>query len=58
MSVEEARKLLEETQVFDYLQGRVLKINLSGTILNTWLYNRDNGDNAAETVISQCKNIK
>lgn len=27
---------------FDYLKGRVLKIDLSGPVLNTYLYDRDN----------------
>jgi len=33
---------------FDYLKGRVMKVDLSKDDLDTRLYNRDNGDNAAE----------
>lgn len=32
---------------FDYLKGRVMKVDLSGDDLNTTLYNRDNGEGAA-----------
>jgi hypothetical protein len=32
---------------FDYLHGRVLKINLGKDILHTHLYDRDNGPGAA-----------
>ncbi len=36
---------------FDYLQGRVMKINLGKNDVDTGLYNRDNGPGAAEKVI-------
>jgi len=36
---------------FDYLKGRVMKVDLSKDELNTALYNRDNGPNAAEDAI-------
>ena len=48
MTLEEADDLLSKTTRFDYLKGRVMKINLSGDTLNTALYNRDNGVYAAE----------
>ncbi|MDD4476620.1 MAG: hypothetical protein PHY40_00480 [Patescibacteria group bacterium] len=52
MTEEEAQALLDSGQTyFDYLKGRVMKIDLSGDELETWLYNRDNGENAAETVL-------
>ena len=53
MSVEEARILLERTSYFDYIKGRVIKVDLSGNELETWLYDRDNGDGAAARVLSQ-----
>lgn len=37
---------------FDYLKGRVMKIDIGGNELNTWGYNRDNGENAAEDIIN------
>lgn len=53
MTKEEAQKLLDgnPNQYFDYLGGRVLKIDLSKDELDTWLYNRDNGQDAAEKAI-------
>lgn len=47
MTTEEANKLLEQTTDFDYLYGKVMKINLSSDELNPWLYDRDNGQGAA-----------
>lgn len=54
MTLEQAEKLLEESndKYFDYIQGRVLKVRIKNE-LDTWLYNRDNGDNAAENVINK-----
>jgi len=53
MTVEQAREELanNERQYFDYLHGRVMKISLRGDELNTALYNRDNGQGAAEAII-------
>jgi hypothetical protein len=56
MTVEEAAEILECHLSFDYLKGRVMKINLYGTSFNSHLYNRDNGENAAENVILKLKN--
>jgi hypothetical protein len=53
MTEEEAQGLLGKFQYFDYLEGRVLKIDLSGEVLETRLYNRDNGEGAAERIIAQ-----
>lgn len=58
MTIEEARELLEQTTCFDYLAGRVMKINLEGSIIRTHGYNMDNGKGAAERAISQCHNIQ
>lgn len=50
MTEAEAQALLDEGQTyFDYLKGRVMKVDLSGDELTrTDLYNRDNGPGAAE----------
>lgn len=55
MTTEEAEYILSESKdkYFDYLQGRVMKISLEKDEVYTWLYNRDNGDGAAEKVISR-----
>jgi len=53
MTQDEAQKLLDKGQTyFDYHNGRVMKIDLSENDLRTDLYNRDNGNNAAEDIIN------
>ena len=51
MSTEEAGRLLKEVTCFDYLKGRVMKVNLSGEELNPRGYDRDNGEGAAYRAI-------
>lgn len=52
MSVEQAQAILDGGQTyFDYLEGRVMKVDLSGDSFETYLYDRDNGEGAAFTVI-------
>jgi len=72
MTVEEARKQLEEgydhrkqfgefgskPMFFDYLNGRVMKVNLNGDKMDTWGYNRDNGEGVAEKIITSLRNEK
>lgn len=57
MSIPEAEQILQESRdkYFDYLFGRVMKISLAGDEVDTRLYNRDNGPEAAERVISRLK---
>ncbi len=58
MTKEEAKELLEdgrERKYFDYLKGRVMKIDLTGEQLDPCLYDRDNGQGAAERAISTIK---
>lgn len=53
MTREEAQSLLDAGQTdFDYLKGRVMKVDLSGNELSPWGYDRDNGEGAAERAIS------
>lgn len=40
---------------FDYVKGRPLKIDLSGDEMDTYLYNRDQGDGAAERIVSELR---
>lgn len=40
---------------FDYLRGRVMKIALDSDRLDTRLYNRDNGPDAAEQAIAHLR---
>ena len=59
MTVEQAREILATGQTyFDYVKGRVMKINLSEGVLDTQLYNRDNGLNAAENAIALSRLVK
>lgn len=56
MTVERARAVLGEHGLnFDYLEGRVMKVKLGRRKLETQLYNRDNGEGAAERVIAQVR---
>lgn len=40
---------------FDYLNGRVMKVDLSGDTFNPAMYDRDNGAGAAQRVIDQLR---
>ncbi len=51
MPVEEARSLLEERTYFDYVEGRVMKVDLSEAEFSQELYDRDNGQGAAENAL-------
>ena len=52
MTVDEAQELLDDGQeYFDYLHGKVMKIDLSGDELNPALYDRDNGQGAAAAAV-------
>lgn len=52
MTEADAAKVLEENgPFFDYLRGRVMKIALDGDELETRLYDRDNGQGAAERAV-------
>lgn len=53
MTESEAEELLKQQQSFDYLKGRVMKVNLSKDMLKTGLYNRDNGFESAENTLSK-----
>ena len=70
MSVEEAAAELDrqeswlaergganDSPYFDYLQGRVMKIEIpkDGKELNTWGYDRDNGEGAVAKVIAELR---
>ncbi len=52
MPAAEARSLIESYTYFDYLQGRVMKVDLSGDSFDPWGYDRDNGQGAAERTIN------
>lgn len=51
LDIKEARKVLKEYTYFDYFNGRVMKVDLSGDEFNEDLYDRDNGKGAAYMAI-------
>ena len=55
MTTEDAEELLRERTYFDYLRGRVMKIDLSTDELRPGLYDRDNGEGAAAAAIAGIK---
>lgn len=57
MSESEAEDILSKNPraYFDYVKGRVMKVDLSGDQLNPRLYDRDNGHGAAASIIAGIK---
>jgi len=56
MTEETGRELLKGQTYFDYLMGRVMKVDLSSEKeFDEWLYDRDNGRGAAQLVIEQLR---
>ena len=58
MTVDDAQKIIDTSSdnggdlYFDYLHGRVMKIDLAGDQLDPFLYDRDNGGGAAARAIA------
>jgi hypothetical protein len=55
MTPAQAEAILQRQTDFDYLKGRVMKVNLSGDEFDPWLYDRDNGQGAAERAIASIR---
>ena len=56
MTEQEATELMEaQSGRFDYVKGRVLKVNLSSDTLSPYLYDRDNGDGACARIVAVVK---
>lgn len=51
MTEGEAEELLKQESYFDYIKGRVMKVDLSTDEFDPFLYDRDNGEGAAEEAI-------
>ena len=52
MTREQAQEILDQGDAhFDYLQGRVMKVNLSGDEFEEWGFDRDNGQGSAERAV-------
>jgi hypothetical protein len=54
-SIIDARIAARAGLYFDYLYGRVLKVRIDGDEIETRLYDRDNGEGAAERAIATLK---
>ena len=58
MTVAKAQSILDTGQTyFDYLKGRVMKVEIGEKTLNPNLYDRDNGEGAAAHALKQIKTI-
>lgn len=55
VTVQHCRELLKHGTYFDYLYGRVLKVDLSGDEFDERLYERDNGRDSAARAIAFLK---
>jgi hypothetical protein len=55
LTYEEASGLLSQATYFDYLRGRVMKVDLSGDVLRTGLFDRDNGEGAAARAVDAAR---
>ena len=54
MTDQEAREVIAQRKgnlYFDYFKGRAMKIDVGKEVLDTRLYNRDNGQGAAEEAV-------
>ena len=66
MNLDDARQVLTANAksnsiapfYFDYLRGRVMKVNFEGNMLNEQLYDRDNGIGTASNALSSLKGRK
>lgn len=61
ITIDQAKELLERVKpfkgerYFDYVNGRVMKISIGGKVINTWGYDRDNGEDAVRSVITEIR---
>lgn len=55
MDVHVAVELLENTERFDYLYGRVMKVDLSSDVVYVVNYDRDNGQGAAAEAVASVR---
>lgn len=52
---EEEIKAAQPELYFDYLHGRVMKVQLSGDTLSPWGFDRDNHEGAAAEVVAEIR---
>ena len=53
LTIDNTKKLLCDETYFDYLNGKVLKIDLETNELDPTLYDRDNGNGLCERVLKK-----
>lgn len=51
LTKERASEFLKVRNHFEYIEGRILKVSLKGDMLDTFLYDRDNGNGAARRAL-------
>jgi hypothetical protein len=56
LTYDEAQKMLRGNSYFDYVNGRVIKVNLAGDSFTPYLYDRDNGNGAAQRAVDMVRN--
>lgn len=57
LSKADAQELVDRNKRldFDYVRGRPLKVDISGDVLDEFLYDRDNGQGAAARVVTKLR---
>jgi len=55
-NLEKYKREISEDGYIDYFCGRLIKTNLSGDIVDPYLYDRDNGEGAFQSVVDKLKN--
>ena len=55
VTVEHCRQLINDNPYFDYLYGRVLKVDLSGDEFEEYCYDRDCGDGTAQIAVDSIR---
>ena len=56
LTIEDARELLKHTTSFDYIYGKVMKVDLSSDEqFEEWLYDRDNGTGMAQSIVNNIR---
>lgn len=58
LTIEEARQMIAAAGkylYFDYVTGRVMKVDLSGDTMSGRMYDRDNGEGACAAVVAKLR---
>ena len=57
LTYEEAKAVVAGQLDFDWIAGRSVKVDLRGDSFDEWLYNRDNGEGAAQKALEDCPGV-